>query len=86
MAKAILEFDLNESDDIAAHTRAVKSLDMALALWEFAYNTKKKLGWDLEQELEKNPELSHYEVLDKVYEKFWEIMDEHGIKVDNLVV
>ena len=32
MAKAILEFDLNDPDDQMAHLRAVKSLDMALVL------------------------------------------------------
>ena len=36
MAKAILEFDLNDSDDVMAHMRAVKSLDMASVLWEMA--------------------------------------------------
>lgn len=30
--KAILEFDLNDADDVEAHLRCVKSLDMALAL------------------------------------------------------
>ena len=41
MAKATLEFDLNEPDDVLAHLRAVKSLDLALALWDIVHNTKK---------------------------------------------
>ncbi len=41
MAKGILEFDLNDADDNMAHKRAVKSLDMALALWDITHNTKK---------------------------------------------
>ena len=32
MAEAILKYDLNDSDDAMAHMRAIKSLDMALAL------------------------------------------------------
>jgi len=32
--KAILEFNLNEPDDVSAHKRAVKALDMAIALWD----------------------------------------------------
>lgn len=32
MAKAILEFDLNEPDDARAHLRCAKALDMALAI------------------------------------------------------
>lgn len=81
MAKATLEFDLNDSDDQMAHLRAVKSLDMALALWEIIYNTKKKI----ESEIEEN-KLDGYDTLDKVYEKIWESLDDHGIKIDELVV
>ena len=32
--KGILEFDLNDLDDVMAHKRAVLALDMALALYE----------------------------------------------------
>ena len=32
--KAQLVFNLDDSDDAMAHLRCVKSLDMALALWE----------------------------------------------------
>jgi len=81
MAKATLEFDLNDSDDQMAHLRAVKSLDMALALWEIIYNTKKKI----ESEIEEN-KLDGYDTLDKVYEKIWESLDDHGIKINELVV
>lgn len=82
MAKAILEYDLNDSDDAMAHLRAVKSLDMALALWEMLYNTKKSLQWKMESgEIKDNEDM-----LDKVYERFWEILDEHGVKIDQLVV
>ena len=80
MAKATLEFDLNDPDDQMAHLRAVKSLDMALALWEIIYNTKKKI----ESEIEEN-KLDGYDTLDKVYEKIWESLDDHGIKIDELV-
>jgi hypothetical protein len=82
MAKAILEYDLNDSDDTMAHLRAVKSLDMALVLWEMIYNTKKGIQWKIESgEIKENDD-----VLEKVYERFWEILYEHGIKIDELVV
>lgn len=80
MAKAILEFDLNDPDDLMAHTRAVKSLDMALAIWDMVFNTKKKLEWEIE-----NDNLSAYDTLDKVYEKFWEILKDRDINPDNIV-
>ena len=48
MAKAKIEYDLNDRDDLFAHKRAVKSLDMALVLWEITHNTKKGLEWAME--------------------------------------
>ena len=81
MAEAILKYDLNDSDDAMAHMRAVKSLDMALALWDIPHNTKKSIEWSLESK-----ELNKYEVLDLVYERIYEILDEHNIKLDDLII
>lgn len=36
--KAILEFDLDNPDDAMSHKRCVKSLDMAIALFEITHN------------------------------------------------
>ena len=80
MAKAILEFDLNEPDDIMAHKRATKATDMAVALWEILYNTKKSVEWSLE---DKGYDKS--EVLDLVYDRINEILEEHNIKLDDLI-
>jgi hypothetical protein len=80
MAKAKLEYDLNELDDVMAHKRAVKSLDMALALWEITHNTKKSLEWSME-----GKEMDKYDTLEMVYEKIYEILDEHNIKIDDLI-
>ena len=80
MAKAILEFDLNEPDDVIAHKRVAKSLDMVVALWTIIYNTKKGLEWSLEDK-----ELNKYEVLDLVYDRINEILEEHNIKLDDLI-
>lgn len=80
MAKAILEYDLNDPDDIMAHLRAVKSTDMALTFWEILYNTKKGIEWQIEEK-----KLDGYEVLDLVYQKMWDSLDEHGIKIDELI-
>ena len=85
MAKGIIEFDLNEPDDIMAHKRAAKSLDMALALWEIVHNTKKGIGYTLEGKDYKGESVSNYEVLDMVYQRIYEILDEHNIKMDDLI-
>lgn len=34
--KAVLQFNLEDEEDRMAHFRCVKSLDMALAMWEFS--------------------------------------------------
>jgi hypothetical protein len=80
MAKATLEFDLNDSDDMIAHLRAVKSLDMAMALWEIVHNTKKGLEWSME-----NKEIDKYDALELVYEKIHEILGDHNINTDELI-
>jgi hypothetical protein len=81
MAEAILKYDLNDSDDSMAHMRAVKSLDMALALWDITHNTKKSIEWSLE-----GKELDKYDTLELVYERIYEILDEHNIKLDDLII
>ena len=80
MAKAIIEFDLNDPDDNMAHMRAVKSLDMALVLWEMAYNTKKGMHNDIEFN-----KLDAYDAIDKVFQILWDQMNERGINLDELI-
>ena len=80
MATATLNFDLNDPDDNMAFMRCAKSTDMALALWEFANNTKKSFQRDLDESDDKS-----YELIDKVYERFWEILSDKGIKLDDLI-
>jgi hypothetical protein len=82
MSKAILEFNLSDEDDLLEFKRATNSLEMALSLWEMLYNTKKKIEWELESS-EKSD--SHYELLDSVYKRFWEILEENNVKLDDLI-
>jgi hypothetical protein len=80
MAKAILEYDLNDSDDRLDHMRAVKSFDLALSLWQIVYNTRK----GIENELEFK-DMTNYELLDKVYGEMRDILDRHNINIDELI-
>ena len=80
MAKAKLKYDLDDFDDRMAHLRAVKSLDMAMALWDITHNTKKGLEWSME-----GKEMDKYEALEMVFDKIYEILEEHNIKMDDLV-
>ena len=80
MAKATLEYDLSDPDDVMAHLRAVKSLDMAMALWDIVHNTKKGLEWSME-----GKEIDKYDALELVYQKIHEILDDHNINTDELI-
>jgi hypothetical protein len=80
MAKAKLEFDLNDQDDRMAHLRAVKSLDMAMALWDITHNTKKGLEWGME-----GKEMDKYDALEMVFEKIHDILNAHNIDTDELI-
>jgi len=91
MATAKLEFDLTDHDDRIEFARATKSLDMALAIWQMSTNTKKSLGWQIESNAEKN-NLSQeavdaqFETLNNVFARFYEILEENDINIDNLIV
>ena len=80
MAKATLKYDLSDQDDVIAHLRAVKSLDMAMALWEIVHNSKKGLEWSIEDK-----EIDKYDALELVYKKIHEILDDHNIITDDLI-
>jgi len=73
--KAKLEFDLDDPniDDGMNFKMAVKASDYYWALYDFK-NAKKSLEWMLDGQ-----EIDKYEVLDKVFEKFYEIIEEHNI-------
>ena len=70
--KAKLIFDLDNADDQKAHKRCIKSSDMACFIFELVNN-----GWR---------EFKH---TDYPYEKAWskihELLDEHGIYIDELI-
>jgi len=53
---------------------------MAMALWDITHNTKKGLEWGME-----GKEMDKYEALEMVFDKIYEILEEHNIKMDDLV-
>ena len=78
--KAKLIFDLTDSDDRMEHGCCVKAGDMALVLWNLVYNSKK----ELERRIDGNDKLSAYDTLDMVFEKINNLLEEHGIIIDEL--
>jgi hypothetical protein len=82
MAKAILEFDLTDSDDMMEFERATKATDMALVLWQLVFNTKKQIFNEIEFEKIESP----YDAIDKFYERLHEELDNHGLNMDKLII
>jgi len=78
--KATLNFDLTDADDSMAHLRCVKSLDMALVLSGFLYNTVKSAEIEIEEK-----KLDSYDTLDYLMQRFKDLLDEHNIIIDELV-
>lgn len=83
MAKAIIEYDLNDFDDEMAHKRAIKSLDMALAIWEIVYNVKKRINNRIE--FDELLDLSQYDIVDLVYEHICDELKKRSINIDELI-
>ena len=82
MAKAKLIYDLNDPDDTKAFLRATKSMDMALVIWEFVYNTRKRVEYEI-SEVREN--MNAYETLDFIMDEFSNELEEHGINIDDLI-
>ncbi len=76
--KATLEFNLEDPDDRMAHLRAIKSTDMAIALFEIMANTKKKcLGRVEEARMCRGVEIA--------FEEFHRVLEEQNINLDELI-
>ena len=78
--KAILEFDLDEHFDVEAHKRAIKSLDLALALYDMDQYLRSQTKYapdSMSQEV--------YDALEETRDKLHEIMSERSISLDELL-
>ena len=79
MPTAILKYDLDtEGMDFK---RAADSLQITLTLWNIIH-MKKSLEWELEARDAKTIE---YELLDRVFEKIHEKLEERNINIDNYI-
>jgi hypothetical protein len=79
--KAILEFDLNDLDDREAHSRCVKSTDLALVICDIQSKLRKTIEWKIEQ----NPKMKPYDVLDETLQEIGQYLEDRGIIIDDLI-
>lgn len=80
--KAEITYNLNNKDEQMALQRALKSTDMAIAIFEMLINSRKKVEYQIENS---DKELSNYDAIHLVYEQFDNILDEQGINLDELI-
>jgi hypothetical protein len=80
MAQAQLIFNLDDSADMQAYMRAVKSTKLAITLWEMDQylRSKTKYASDLMPE-------EVYKSLHQTRDKLHEIMSEHSVDLDELI-
>jgi len=81
MSTATLTFDLNDLDDRFEYTRMIKALDMASMLWELQMNGYRKFTKYNERQ-----EGAYQEGIEEVFEYIRELMREHNIEVEQLIV
>jgi hypothetical protein len=82
MAKAILKYDISDPEDSQDFKRAVKSFDMAMALWDIIQLRNK-----MENIFEAQDNINNdvFDGIDAMAEGIGNILDQHGIIVDELL-
>jgi hypothetical protein len=80
--KATLSYNLNDPDDRMAHMRAVKSLDMASALFEITRNLRKRVIRRFDDD---EKEYDEFDGIEEVFDKINEILEGNSIDIDELI-
>ena len=81
MSTATLTFDLSDGDDRFEFNRITKALDMAMALWELDMNGYRKFT-----KYNDRQEAAYQEGIEEVFKYIRELLDEHQINVEDLIV
>jgi hypothetical protein len=81
MSKANLTFDLDDSDDRMEFERMMKARDMAMALWELDMNGYRKFT-----KYNDRQEGAYQEGIEEVFEYIRELLKEHQIDVEQLII
>ena len=81
MSTATLTFDLSDADDRYEFNRATKALDMAMMLWDLKMNGYRKFTKYNERQ-----EAAYQEGIEEVFEYICELLKEHQINVEDLIV
>ena len=75
-------YNLNDPDDRMAHMRAIKSLDMASALFEITQNLRKKVIRRFEDD---EKEYDEFDGIQELFDRIHEILEDNNINKDELI-
>lgn len=75
--EAILKYNLDNYDEKMAHLRAIKSLDLALVVWEFYYNARRVIE-------DSDPKTAN-DAINKCFGVFVGMLESNNIIIDELV-
>ena len=78
--KGILKYDLNDFDDRQAHLRAVKSLDLAIALMDIGNELRSKVKYASDDTSSET--IKAYE---DIRDEYFRILSNYSIDLDELV-
>ena len=81
--KATLSYNLNDPDDRMSHLRAVKSMDMASALFDITRNLRKKIQNRYEDIDNTNNDV--FDGIDAVFDEICNILESHNLDIDELI-
>ena len=83
--ESTLKFNLDEFNDRMAHLRCVKSMDMALTLFDIT-NLFKELENEIDtREYEERPPMTNEEVIEWFRVNIFEVMNSYNINLDELI-
>ena len=81
MSTATLTFDLSDGDDRYEFNRITKARDMALMLWELEMNGYRKFTKYNERQ-----ESAYQQGIEEVFEYIRDLLQQHQINVEDLIV
>jgi hypothetical protein len=81
--KATLSYNLNDPDDRMAHLRAVKSLDMASALFDITRNLRNKIENRFENVDNTNNDV--FDGIEEVFNEIYNILSDNNLDIDELI-
>ena len=81
--KATLSYNLNDPDDRLAHMRAVKSLDMASALFDITRNLRNKIENRFENIDNSNNDV--FDGVEEVFNEIYNILRDNNLDIDELI-